>query len=138
MNYIERKVPLHMIDKLNKLKFKDLYKIDDVDYETLNRLYNKLIQNNNDINVFQFYKIIHELYPYLIQKLEKIIILTYPKNTILPWHFYYVFKPFEYLYEKGIIKFIPTINMDNIEKMIKDLQEEAKFIHENKFRQIYK
>ena len=27
---------------------------------------------------------------------------------------------------------------DNIEKMIKDLQEEAKFIHENKFRQIYK
>ena len=134
MNYIERKVPLHMIDKLKRLKFKNLYKTNDVDYETLNRLYNKL----GDISIFEFYKIIHESYPYLIQKLEKIIILTYPKNTIIPWHFYYVLKPFEYLYEKGFIKFIPTVNMDNIEKMIKDLQEEAKFIHENKFRQIYK
>ena len=133
MSYIERKVPIHAIDKLKKLKFKNLYKTNNVDYETLNRLYNKL----GDINLSDFYKIIHESYPYLIQKLEKLIILTYPKNIIIPWHFYYVLKPFEYLYEKGIIKFIPTVNMDNIEKMIKNLQEEAKFIHENKFRQIY-
>ena len=37
------------------------------------------------------------------------------KNTIIPMYFYYVLKLFEYFYEKGFIKFIPTVNMDNIE-----------------------
>jgi hypothetical protein len=59
-----------------------------------------------------------------------------PRSSILPWHFYYIFKPFEYLFEKELIQFLPTTDLDNIESMIKNLEDEVKFIHENKFRQI--
>ena len=52
-------------------------------------------------------------------------------------HFYYIFKPFEYLFEKQLISFIPATDLDKIDSMIKNLEEEVKFIHENKFRQIF-
>ena len=83
-------------------------------------------------------KIIHLEYPYLIPKLQNLIILIYPKNIKLPWHFYYVLKPFEYMFDKKLIHYMPTINSDKIEELIKNLDIEVKFIHENKFRQILK
>ena len=68
--------------------------------------------------------------------LHNLIVLSLPRSSILPWHFYYIFKPFEYLFEKELIQFLPTTDLDNIESMIKNLEDEVKFIHENKFRQI--
>ena len=134
-SFIERKVPLHMIDKLKTIKFSDLIVSNIIEYDTFNRIYSKL---ENQMSVFDFYKEIHRSYPYLIPKLQNLIILTYPKNSILPWHFYYILKPYEYLYEKGIIPFIPATNLDKVDELIKNLEAEVKFIHENKFRQIYK
>ena len=80
---------------------------------------------------------IHKSYPYLIPKLQNLILLSYPINSQQPWHFYYVFKPYEYLYENNIIQFIPTLSSEKIDELIKNLEEEVKFIHENKFRQIF-
>jgi len=62
--------------------------------------------------------------------------MSYPKNCILPWHFYYILNPYEYLFEQGIIQFIPSSNSDKIDELIKNLELEVKFIQENKFRQI--
>jgi hypothetical protein len=130
-SYISRKIPLHLIDKLKLLKFKELYKLD----TSFNSIYKKL---DPDISILDMYKIIHIKYPYLIPKLHNLIILTYPKNIVLPWHFYYVLKPFEYMYENKLISYIPMINSDRIEELIKNLDMEVKFIHDNKFRQILK
>lgn len=134
-SFIERKVPLHMIDKLKTIKLSDLIVSNIIEYDTFNRIYSKL---ENQMSIFDFYKEIHRSYPYLIPKLQNLIILTYPKNIILPWHFYYILKPYEYLYEKGIIPFIPATNLDKVDELVKNLEAEVKFIHENKFRQIYK
>lgn len=135
--YVSRKIPLHMIDKLKIIKFNDLYtsygkNIPNFDY--LYRIFIKL--NEPNMMTIEFYKIIHNLYPYLISKLQNLMVLSYPKKSILPWHFYYVLKPFEYLFEKGIIPFIPSTSVDKMDEMIKNLEAEVKFIHENKFRQI--
>jgi hypothetical protein len=131
-SYIERKIPLHLIDKLKNIYFIDLVQYDSPDYQTLKKIYDKL----DKLTIFEFYKIIHINYPYLIPKLQNLIILTYPKNILLPWHFYYVLNPFEYLFEKGIVKYISNIQIDKITDLIKDLQLEVKFIHDNKFRQV--
>ena len=137
-SYISRKVPLHIIDKLNDVTFDKLYQtygISEHVYDDLYRIFKYEIKNN-DISVIGFYKIIYNLYPYMIPILHNLIILSLPKTSSLPWHFYYVFKPYEYLFEKKIISFIPATDLDKIDSMIKNLQEEVKFIHENKFRQI--
>jgi len=136
ISYIKRKVPLHMIDKLKTIKFIKLYndhknKISGLD--DLFKSFDKLKDLN--ITIYDFYKIIHINYPYLIQKLQNLILFIYPKDSPLPWHFYYIFKPYEFLYEKGLIPFI-IVNKDNIEDIIKKLENEVKFIHDNKFRQI--
>lgn len=146
--YVEKKVPYHMIDKLRTYKFSDMYKdfgqtityfeaTNQTDnFDQLYRIYTKLPPESIDICVSDFYKIIHFSYPYLIPKLQNLITLSYPKLSVNPWHFYYIFKPYEYLFDEGIIKFIPMTNSDKIEQMIKNLSAEVKFIHENKFRQI--
>ena len=131
--YIDRKVPFHMIDRLHKLKFKDLFKVDMIEYNSLDKIYSKL---EDQPSLFDFYKLIHNSYPYLIPKLQNLILMSYPKNCILPWHFYYILNPYEYLFEQGIIQFIPSSNSDKIDELIKNLELEVKFIQENKFRQI--
>jgi len=136
-SYINRRVPFHLIDKLNNVNFEQLYQkygIKEYIYEELYRIFLKL--NKPNISVIDFYKIIHNLYPYMILNLHNLIVLSLPKSSVLPWHFYYIFKPFEYLFEKELIQFLPTTDLDNIESMIKNLEDEIKFIHENKFRQI--
>lgn len=131
-SFITRKIPLHLIDKLKTLKFTEL------GVEENDTLYSIYKKQKSDITVFEMYKIIHLEYPYLIPKLQNLIILIYPKNIKLPWHFYYVLKPFEYMFDKKLIHYMPTINSDKIEELIKNLDIEVKFIHENKFRQILK
>ena len=84
------------------------------------------------------YKILHTEFPYLIPRFQNIILLQYPKDINLPWHFYYILKPFEYLFDNKLISYIPVLNSDKIEQLIKNLDLEVKFIHENKFRQILK
>lgn len=136
LHYIERKVPLHLIDKLKIIKFTDLYnkyKNQLIGYDYLNNIANK----TPDITLFELYKNLHLTYPYLISKLQDLIALLYPKNIILPWHFYYVLRPFEYLYDNKLIEFMPTVDVDKIDELVKNLKEEIKLIHENKFRQIY-
>lgn len=138
MSYIERKVPLHMIDKLKQIKFDDLYKSYKeklTGFEYLYKIFTKL--NEPNMTTMDFYKIIHNQYPYLVRKLQNLVIISYPKTSILPWHFYYVLKPYEYLFEKKIIPFIPATNLDKVDDIVKNLQLEVKFIHENKFRQIH-
>ena len=135
--YIEKKVPYHMIDKLKTDKFIDLYNNHESKiYEALQlyNVYRKL--DNPNISAIEFYKLIHLSYPYLVSKLQDLIIFSYPRNSVLPWHFYYVFKPFEYLFERSIINYLPTITSNRIEELIKNLEDEVKFIRENKFRQI--
>jgi hypothetical protein len=136
--YVVPNVPKHMIDNLKNITFISLYEkynndsIEDK-YGTIYSIYKKL---DNKITMLEFYEYIHLNYPYLIQKLQNLIILSYPINSKNPWHFMYIFKPFEYLYSKNKIKFILNSNNDKIDEMIKNLSEEVKFIHENKFRQI--
>jgi len=137
MSYIERKIPVHMIDKLRFVKFEELYLkygsgLGTYDY--LFKIFKKL--NDDAITVIDFYKILHNTYPYLIPKLQNLIILSYPKSSMMPWHFYYILKPYEYLYEQHLIPFIPSSNLEKIDEIIKNLEEEVKFIHENKFRQL--
>ena len=136
ITYINRKVPLHMIDKLKNITFIKLYndynnKITGLD--DIFKIYNKL--NNLNISIIDFYKYLHINYPYHINKYQNLILFLYPKYSILPWHFYYIFKPYEYLYEKGLISYIVS-NNENIDDIIKKLENEIKFIHDNKFRQI--
>lgn len=136
ITYIQRKIPLHMINKLKNIKFKNLYEKYSNKYERieeLNYIYNK---GDLDISIMEFYKIIHSKYPYLINKLQNIILNLYPKEFELPWHFYYIFKPFEYLYQKKIIPYITSQYTDPIDDLIKNLRNETLFIHDNKFRQI--
>jgi hypothetical protein len=136
-SYVSRRVPFHLIDKLNDVNFEKLYQkygAKEHVYEELYRVFLKLY--NPSMSVIDFYKIIHNLYPYMISNLHNLIVLSLPRSSILPWHFYYIFKPFEYLFEKDLIPFIPTTDLDKIESMIKNLEDEIKFIHENKFRQI--
>jgi hypothetical protein len=135
--YINRKVPLHLIDKLDNFKFETLYKSYGKTEHIYDDLYRTFIKLNNvELSTLEFYKIVHNLYPYMIPNLNNLIILSLPRSSILPWHFYYVFKPFEYLFEKGLIPFIPATDLDKIDQMVKNLADEVKFIHENKFRQI--
>lgn len=149
--YIEHKVPYHMLNKLKTTKFIDLYNaygsIADNNAQ-LFKIYGNIIKQieskqieskqeiSKQISVSEFYEIIHFSHPYLINKLQNLIILSYPKNAPNPWHLYYVFKPFQYLYEKQIIQFIPEFNTAKMDQLIKNLSEEVKFIHDNKFRQI--
>lgn len=136
ITYIQRKIPLHMINKLKNIKFKNLYEEYSNKYERieeLNYIYNK---GDLDISIMEFYKIIHSKYPYLINKLQNLILNLYPKEFELPWHFYYIFKPFEYLYQKKIIPYITSQYTDPIDDLIKNLRNETLFIHDNKFRQI--
>ena len=128
--YINRRIPLHLIDKLKTIEFKSLnIPIDDI----LNIIYKK---QSPTINLFEMYKILHLEYPYLIPRFQNIIIKYYPPNINLPWHFYYILKPFEYLFDNKLISYIPLLNNDKLEQLIKNLDLEVKFIHENKFRQI--
>jgi hypothetical protein len=136
-SYINRRVPLHSINKLNDSNFEKLYQkygAKEHVYEELYRIFLKL--DNPTMSIIDFYKIIHNLYPYMIPSLHNLIILSLPRSSILPWHFYYIFKPFDYLVEKELIPFLPSNELDKIESMIKNLEDEVKFIHENKFRQI--
>ena len=136
-SYISRKVPLHIIDKLSDFKFDKLYNLygkSEHIYDDLYRIFTKL--ENPNLSTIDFYKIIHNTHPYMIPSLHNLIVLSLPKSSILPWHFYYIFKPFDYLYEKELIPFIPATDLDKIDLMVKNLEEEVKFIHENKFRQI--
>jgi len=130
--YITRKIQLHLIDKLRTIEFKSL------NIPTNDVLYNIYKKENPQINLFDIYKILHSKYPYLISRFQKIILLQYPKDINLPWHFYYVLKPFEYLFDNKLISYIPLFNSDKIEELVKNLDIEVKFIHENKFRQILK
>lgn len=135
-SYIERKVPLHLLDKLKTIKFAEMYnnyKTKLTGYEYLNNVAIKM----GDIDLFSLYKNLHINYPYLIPKLQELILLIYPKNIILPWHFYYVLKPYEYLFENKLIDYMPITAADKIDELTKNLEEEVKFIHENKFRQIF-
>jgi len=135
--YITRKVPLHQIDRLRNMKFDFLYNNygnKEHIYEDLYRTFKKL--NEPDMSTFDFYKTVHNLYPYHIPNLQNLIVLSLPRTSSLPWHFYYIYKPFEYLFENGLISFIPATDLDKIDMMIKNLEEEVKFIHENKFRQL--
>jgi len=130
--FITRKIPLHIINKLKTIKFKTLnISVDDVLY----KIYKK---QSSSITIYEMYKIIHIKYPYLIPRFQNIILLQYPKDINLPWHFYYILKPFEYLFNNKLISYIPLLNIDKIEQLIKNLDLEVKFIHENKFRQILK
>jgi hypothetical protein len=135
LSYIEKQIPLHMIDKLQTILFVDLYnKHKSVpDDDLLYRLHNKTKLN---MTVLEFYKYLHQNYPYMIKKYQNLMISVYPKTIVPPWHFYYVLKPFEYLYEANIIPFIPQPNIEKIDQYIKNLQDEIKFMHDNKFRQI--
>jgi len=136
-SYVVRKVPLHIIDKLTSIKFDKLYETygkSEHIFDDLYRTFKKLDDKN--ISTIDFYKIIHNLYPYVVPSLHNLIVLSLPKSSVLPWHFYYIFKPFEYLFEKELISFIPATDLDKIDTMIKNLADEVKFIHENKFRQI--
>ena len=128
-SFINRKIPLHLIDKLKSLKFKSL------NINKSDLLYLIYKKQNIDISILDMYKIIHLQYPYLIPKLQDLIITTYSKNSILPWHFYYILKPFEYLFDNKLISYIPILNSDKIEELIKNLDIEVSFIHKNKFRQ---
>lgn len=133
-SYISRKIPLHMIERLKQIKFKNLYKLSsNTEYIILYKIYKK---QQKEISIFDFYKIIHYEYPYLINRLQNLIILTYPKDIQNPWHFYYVLKPFEYLYTNRLISYIPTTNTNNLEELIKNINIDVSFIYENKFRQI--
>ncbi len=121
---------MHLIDKLKTIEFKSLnIPTDDI----LNKIAKK---QSPMINLFNMYKILHLEYPYLIPRFQNIIIKYYPSNINLPWHFYYILKPFEYLFDNKIISYIPLLNTDKIEQLIKNLDLEVKFIHENKFRQV--
>jgi hypothetical protein len=136
-DYIQRQIPLHMIDKLKTLQFEYLYQTYGSKLHGYEYLYKIFLKKSDPkMTVIEFYKLIHKTYPYLILKLQNLIILSYPSNSIGPWHFYYVLKPFEYLFEKKIINFIPSTNLDKIDELIKNLEAEVKFIHDNKFRQI--
>ena len=144
-DYIEHKVPYHMLNKLKTTKFIDLYNTYGyiIDGTTqLLKIYKKLSDSHKinidtkQLTVAEFYEIIHFNHPYLIDKLQNLITLSYPKNAPNPWHLYYVFKPYQYLYEKQFIQFIPEFDSKKIDQLIKNLSEENKFIHENKFRQI--
>lgn len=126
--YITNKIPYHIIDKFKILKFIELQHVDELD-----NIYNKL--NIPNITIIEFYKIIHNTYPYLIKKLQYIIILSLPKININPWHFYYIFKPFEYLYEKNIISYLPQPNINKINNLIKNLEVEVRTIHEFRIRE---
>lgn len=135
--HIEHKVPYHMLDKLKNIKFIDIYntygfKIEG--NEQLFKIYKK--NNNNNITMSEYYKIIHFNHPHLISRLQNLIVLSYPKNVPNPWHLYYIFKPYQYLYKQNIIQYLPEDDTLKIDQLIKNLSEEIKFIHENKFRQI--
>ena len=136
-DYIDRKIPYHMIDILKNIKFIDIYnkyKNNINNIESIYKIYNK---EDKNISLFELYKIIHLNFPYLIHKYQNFIYLSYPKKTIYPWHFYYVFKPYDYLFNNNIIKYIPNNYIDSLETLMKNLEDEVKFIHENKFRSIY-
>ena len=134
--YIEKKIPWHMLDNLKTIKFIDLYNSYGTQIEGNEQLYKIYKKQKSSITVNEFYQLIHLSYPYLITRLQNLITLSYPKNAPNPWHIYYVFKPYQYLYEKQIIKFIPEVDIEKVDQLIKNLAEEVKFIHENKFRQI--
>lgn len=136
-DFIDRKIPYHMIDSLDNIKFIHLYDkyknyIDNID--PIYRIYRK---NDKDISLLELYKIIHINYPYLIPKYQNLIYLSFPKNVIYPWHFYYIFKPFDYLFSNNIIKYIPSSYIDTLDKLTKKLENEVQFINNNKFRQVY-
>jgi hypothetical protein len=136
-SYVSRKIPLHQIDKLKQTKFETLYtnygRSEHI-YDDLYRTFKKL--NEPNMSTFDFFKLTHNFYPYYIPSLQNLIVLSLPRSSALPWHFYYIYKPFEYLFEKNLIPFIPATDLDKVDQMIKNLEEEVKFIHENKFRQI--
>jgi hypothetical protein len=133
--YVEKQIPFHMIDKLHTILFIDLYnKYKSVpDDDLLYRIYSKTKLN---LTVLEFYKYLHQNFPYMVVKLQNLIVSLYPKTINPPWHFYYILKPFEYLFESNIIPFIPQPNVEKIDQYIKNLKNEISFINENKFRQI--
>ncbi len=136
-SYIKIGIPLHIFERMKEQKFNDLYNGHGKELNTFNYLYKIFVKlEKPNMNIYEFYKHIHLTHPYLIPKLQELVILGLPKNVVNPWHFYYTLKPYEYLYENKLISYMPIPNTNDIEKLIKNLVEEVQFIHENKFRMI--
>jgi hypothetical protein len=108
-------LPYYRIDELKYIKSEDVLSIK----EKEKTLLNKILKKNIDkcLYILDFYIFIHENYFYLINELNENIYNYYLNIGIEdikenPWNFnYFILKPYEYLYQKGIISYLPVNKM---------------------------
>jgi hypothetical protein len=103
-------LPYYRIDELNYIKSEDIFFLKEK--TLLNKI---LIKNiNKCLYILDFYLFIHENYFYLINELNDVIhnylqsigIEDFKEN---PWNInYFILRPYEYLYQKGIITYLPV------------------------------
>ena len=108
-------LPYYRIDELKYIKSEEVLSIK----EKEKTLLNKILKKNIDkcLYILDFYIFIHENYFYLINELNENIYNYYLNIGIEdikenPWNFnYFILKPYEYLYQKGIISYLPVNKM---------------------------
>lgn len=106
-------LPYYRIDELRYIKSEEILSFKEK--TLLNKILNKNIDKYSYI--LDFYIFIHENYFYLINDLNDCIHRYFLNIGIEdikenPWHInYFILKPYEYLYQKGIISYLP-VNKD--------------------------
>ena len=106
-------LPYYRIDELSRIKSEEILFFKEKTY--LNKILNKNI--NKCLYILDFYIFIHENYFYLINELNDCIhryFLNFGIEDIKenPWNInYFILRPYEYLYNKGLISYLP-INKD--------------------------
>ena len=108
-------LPYYRIDELNYIKSEEILSIK----EKEKTLLNKILKKNIDkcLFILDFYIFIHENYFYLINELTECIHRYFLNIGIEdikenPWDInYFILKPYEYLYQKGIISYLPVNKM---------------------------
>jgi hypothetical protein len=106
-------LPYYRIDELSYIKSEQILSFKE------KTLLNKILNKNIDkcLYILDFYIFIHENYFYLINELNECIHRYFLNIGIEdlkenPWNInYFILRPYEYLYQKGIISYLP-INKD--------------------------
>lgn len=119
LTYIDRKIYYFIIENLDKIKFIDAFNKKSTNYIEYSMLYQTYKDYNIDISLLQLYIKIHFRHPHLINTYQSFLSIDLPTNLPSPFHFFYIFKPFEYIYSKKIKSFIPEVNTVDINLIIK-------------------
>jgi hypothetical protein len=106
-------LPYYRIDELSHIKSEEILSFKEKTF--LNKILNKNI--DKCLYVLDFYIFIHEKYFYLMNELNECIHRYFLNIGVEdlkenPWNInYFILRPFEYLYHKGVISYLP-INKD--------------------------